>query len=387
MRRAASWGLAPRLLAATVAAVLVVAATAWAIAALVGPSVFHDHLAVSGVDDPDAVLHAERAFADAAGLSLTLGLVAGVLAAAAVSAFIARRAARSLTLATTAAGRVAAGDHSARVPAVGIGREFDELAAAFNTMAADLGSVESGRRRMLGDLAHEMRTPVATLEAYLEAIADGVQPADAETVAMLRGQVVRLARLAEDVALVTTAEEGRLAMRRAPVGVGTVVDAAHAQAAGRFAELGVDLAVRAAPDARSVVLDADADRLGQVLTNLLDNALRHTPAGGHVALEARRIGPGVAVTVADDGEGVSAEHLPHLFERFYRVDSARDRTRGGSGVGLAIVRAIVEAHGGTVRAASDGPGAGARFTVTLPVSVTPARVVGREEGNHGARSR
>lgn len=387
MRRTASWGLAPRLLAATVAALLVAAATAWAVTALVGPSVFRDHLAVSGVVDPAAVLHAERAYADAAGLSLALGLMAGVLAAAVVSAFLARRAARSLTLATTAAGRVAAGDHSARVPAVGIGREFDELAAAFNTMAADLGSVESGRRRMLGDLAHEMRTPVATLEAYLEAIADGVQPADAETVAMLRGQVVRLARLAEDVALVTTAEEGRLAMRRAPVGVGTVVDAAHAQAAGRFAELGVDLAVRAAPDARSVVLDADADRLGQVLTNLLDNALRHTPAGGHVTLEARRTGPGVAVTVADDGEGVSAEHLPHLFERFYRVDSARDRTRGGSGVGLAIVRAIVEAHGGTVRAASDGPGAGARFTVTLPVSVTPARVVGRDEGNHGARSR
>ena len=107
--------------------------------------------------------------------------------------------------------------------------------------------MESSRRRMLGDLAHEMRTPVATLEAYLEAIADGVQPADAETVSMLRGQIVRLARLAADVALVTTAEEGRLAMHRARVGVGAVVDAAHAQAAGRFAELGVDLAVRMRP--------------------------------------------------------------------------------------------------------------------------------------------
>ena len=366
-RRPQAWGLAPRLFAATTAVVLVAAATAWVVAAAIGPGIFTDHLRHSGTNDPAALVHAEEAFRNASAISLAVALVAAVATSAVVSGYLTRRVGRSLATATQAARRVAVGDHTARVPPMGMGRDFEELAEAFNSMAADLGAIEVSRTRMLGDLAHEMRTPVATLDAYLEALQDGVRAADAKTLTMLRAQVARLARLGEDVALVTTAEEGGLTMRRTALRVARVVADAHTQAAARYADAGVDLDVRVADDARHAVVHGDADRLGQVLTNLLDNALRHTPRGGSVTLTAATKGSNVVLEVSDTGAGIDPEHVPHLFERFYRVDTARDRAHGGSGVGLAIVRAIVGAHGGTVTAASPGVGQGAIFTVTLPL--------------------
>jgi len=360
------WGLGARLLAAIIAVVLVAAATALAVAAVIGPVLFHDHLLMAGGED-NVVEHAERAFDGASAISLSLALLAGLATSVVVSVFLTRRIGRSLGSVRRAAGRVADGDYSARVPEVGMGAEFDDLARAFNTMATDLERIEQTRTQLLGDLAHEMRTPVATLDAYLEAIQDGVSEADEDTVLVLREQVGRLARLAEDISLVTTAEEGRLSMRREPVEVGQVVTAAVTQASARYAAAGVELAVSASEEARRTVLQADADRLGQLLTNLLDNALRHTPAGGRVEIGALRIGDGIRLSVADTGSGIGAEHLSHLFERFYRADTARDRAHGGSGVGLAIVSSIARAHGGRVTAASEGPGRGAVFTVELPV--------------------
>jgi len=249
-----------------------------------------------------------------------------------------------------------------------MGSEFDELAGAFNTMATDLGQIELSRSRMLGDLAHEMRTPITTLRAYLEAIAEGVEQPAAATLAMLGDQVARLARLSEDIALVTTAEEGRLTMRRTPLVVADLVSEVAAQAGSRFVAGGVDLDVRVSPVAATALVDADADRIAQVLTNLLDNALRHTPPGGHVHVTVDRLGATLRIVVADDGEGILAEHLAHVFDRFYRVDTARDRAHGGSGVGLAIAKAITEAHGGSIAAGSEGPDRGAVLTVSLPVA-------------------
>jgi len=364
------WGLAPRFLAAIVVVVLVGSATAWVVAVAVGPVIFHAHLSDSGAAGPGVVLHAEEAFRTASALALALALLVALGASVAVSLFVARRITRSLAPVTAATRRVAAGDHSARVPAVGMGAEFDDLAAGFNTMAGDLARVESTRTRMLADLAHEMRTPVATLDGYLEAILDGVQQADEPTVTMLRGQVARLARLAQDITLVTTAEEGRLSTQWEPVAVAGLVNAAAAQAAAQYAQRGVALKVHVAGEAATAVVEADPVRLGQVLTNLLDNAVRHTPPGGHVELGVEREGHAVRVRVRDDGEGIPAEHLPFVFDRFYRVDAARDRAHGGSGVGLAIVKAITQAHGGSVSVASDGPGRGAAFTLTLPLSGT-----------------
>ncbi|MFH5823430.1 sensor histidine kinase [Georgenia sp. AZ-5] len=365
----ASWGLAARLLAAIVVVVLAGSATAWAVASVIGPAVFHVHIIErSGTSDPGVLRHSEEAFATASGYSLGFALLAALVTSVIVSVFLTRRIGRSLARVRQAAGRLAAGDYTVRVPAVSMGAEFDDMATAFNTMAADLGRIEETRTRLLGDLAHEMRTPVATLDGYLEGIQDGVVPADEGTMAMLRDQVSRLARLAEDIALVTTAEEGRLTMNREPVEVGQIVDAALAQASARYAAQQVRLVAKMPDDAKKVLLSADVDRIGQVLTNLLDNALRHTPAGGTVRLGADRVDGGVRIRVGDDGEGIAAEHLPHVFERFYRADTARDRAHGGSGVGLAIARSIVRAHGGDVTASSPGPGRGAIFTVELPVA-------------------
>ncbi|MGM0385234.1 MAG: sensor histidine kinase [Actinomycetota bacterium] len=361
-------GVGTRLLLATIAVVLVATTTAWVVVLAVGPGIFHHHMLMTGVTDPDVILHAEEAFEDASAVSVSIALMVALVTASGLGLVLTRRVTRSLDAVTDASRRVAAGDHDARVPDVRMGREFVAMADSFNAMAADLGEVESSRTRMLGDLAHEMRTPLATIDAHLEAISDGVRAADEETLAVLGSQVNRLARLAEDVALVTSAEEGGLSMRRGPLRIADVLEEARTHAAARYDEAGVDLEVRVTGAARSAVVDADGDRLGQVLTNLLDNARRHTPAGGRVTVTADVVGDDVRLEVADTGEGIAPEHLPHLFERFYRVDTARDRAHGGSGVGLAIVRAIMRAHGGTVTASSDGAGRGAVFALTLPVS-------------------
>ena len=331
--------------------------------------IFHAHMARVGAVSPEVTVHAEEAFRTASALSLALALAAATLTSVVVSIFLTRRITLSLGPVIAAARRVAGRDYTARVPPVGMGAEFDELADAFNSMAADLGRVEVTRTQMLADLAHEMRTPIATLGAYLQAIAEGVEHADPPTLDMLRDQVARLSRLSEDVALVTTAEEGRLTMRRTPIAITKIVAGAAAQALPRCSERGVDLDVHIAPITANVLVDGDGDRLGQVLTNLLDNALRHTPPGGAVRVIVDRVATGVRIIVADDGQGIPPEHLEHVFDRFYRVDSARDRAHGGSGVGLSIARAITEAHGGTITVHSDGPGRGAAFTITLPVAL------------------
>ena len=365
------WGLGARLLAAILTVILAAVVTAWAVAAAIGPVVFHDHMLMTEAADSTVVTHADQAFTTAWTLTLALALLAALLTSVAVSVFLTRRIARSLERVRQAATQVASGDYDARVPEVHMGTEFDDLAGSFNTMAADLGEIEQTRIRMLGDLAHEMRTPVATLDAYLEGILDDVVTADKPTVAMLQEQVARLARLAKDIALVTAAGEGRLSMHWRPLLVGEVIDDAVAQASARATDKSVNLTVTATEAARQTVLTADPDRLGQVLTNLLDNSVRHTPSGGRVTVDAQRTGSTLKLSVQDTGSGITAEDLPHLFERFYRADTARDRAHGGSGIGLAIVRSIVHAHGGTVTAASPGPGHGAVFTLKLPINIHP----------------
>jgi signal transduction histidine kinase len=265
-----------------------------------------------------------------------------------------------------AASDVAGGHYDVRVAGPGLGPEFDALASGFNQMAGRLGSVEQTRRRLLADLGHEMRTPVAMLEAYLEALEDGVATLDAGTVELLRAQTKRLARLSDDITSVSRAEEGQVGLHVRPVRPESVTTAAADAAAEAYQAKGVHLVTRFA--AGLPELSLDPERMGQVLGNLLDNALRHTPAGGAVTISAA-LSPGtsdVELSVADTGEGIPAAHLPHLFERFYRVDTARDRTHGGSGIGLAIAKALVEAHDGQLSATSPGAGQGSTFRILLP---------------------
>lgn len=360
------WGLASRLLVGIAVVLATAAASASVVALAVGPSLFHRHMVRAGLGDHDAaVLHAEAAFRDAGAVALGLALAAALAAAAAVSVVLTRRIGRTLGTVAAAAADVGAGRYEARVPAAGLGAEFDDLAAQFNAMAARLHEAERLRGRLLADVAHELRTPVATITGYLEAVEDGVQPLDAPTIALLRDQATRLTRLAQDLADVTHAEAGDLALDLDDVDVDDLLRAAAAAARERAAAAGVDL--RVDPTSGGPAVRVDRARMAQVLDNLVANAVRHTPAGGTVTLRARRTAPGaVHLVVADTGEGIAAEHLPHVFERFYRADTARDRARGGSGIGLAISRALVEAHGGTIAAASPGAGRGTTVTVTLP---------------------
>jgi len=341
--------------------------TAWTIAATIGPSVFHEHLARANVGStPAQIAHTEQAFQSASAISLSLALLAALVAALGVSLYMTRRIGRSVATIAAAASDVAGGHYDVSVPGPGLGPEFDALATGFNQMAGRLGSVESNRLRLLADLGHEIRTPVATLEAYLEGLEDGVATLDAGTVELLRAQTRRLTRLSEDISSVSRAEEGQVRLDLRLVQPASVVAAAVDAVAAAFGAKGVQLLTNVPtglPDLR-----IDPDRMAQVLGNLLENALRHTPSNGTVTITASTSTTGsVEVSVADTGDGIAAEHVPNVFERFYRVDAARDRTHGGFGIGLAIAKALSEAHGGQLTVTSPGTDQGSTFRVVLPI--------------------
>ena len=357
-------GFAGRLLLAQALVLIASALTTWLVASATAPSIFHDHLERAGVGHTASeTQHVEEAFASALLVSLSVALLAAVTAALGVSWYFSRRVRRSISPVTAAASQVAAGRYDARVPDPGLGGEFASLTRTFNALAARLGAVETTRRKMLADLAHEMRTPLATIDAHLEAVEDGVRELDETTLGVLRASTRRLVRLAEDISAISHAEEGRLDIDPQPVDPASLAEGAAGTARDRYAAKGVRL--ETSINTHDPVL-ADTDRIGQVLTNLLDNALRHTPPGGTVTLTCSRVDRWVQYTVADTGEGIAGEHLSHVFDRFYRVDSARDRSHGGSGIGLSIAKALVDAHGGGIAVSSAGLGAGATVTVRLP---------------------
>ena len=358
-------GLGSRLLLAQVLVLAAGAVTTGVVAAVVGPPLFAEHLRRAGVSGASAEqMHAEQAYVYATVISVGAALCVATLAALAVTWYISRRLQRSITTVAGAATDIADGHYDSRVPPARLGTDFDTLTTSFNQMAARLQTVDSSRRRLFADLAHEIRTPIAVLEAYFEAVEDGVRSLDADTVATLRRQTHRLVRFADDAAALAQAEEAQATVVPTTVTVDDLVTSAAASARDRFAAEGIELAVRVAPGLPP--LWADPHRLGQVLGNLLDNALRHTPTGGLVTISADSIGDALRLIVTDSGDGIGAEHLPHVFERFYRTDTARDRNRGGSGLGLSITKALVEAHGGHIDATSAGPAAGSTFTITLP---------------------
>lgn len=309
---------------------------------------------------------AERAYLTSVQSALWL---AGGLAAAlalAASLLLARQIANPVRALTAAARRVAGGDFSERVP-VRSQDELGELAGAFNAMAQALGRQEALRRQMAADVAHELRTPLAVLQANLEALLDGVRPLSTEAVAELHQETHLLARLVADLRDLSLAEAGQLPLERKPTDLARLARAACARFALQAEARGVRLAIEVADDVPPA--EVDPDRIAQVVHNLLDNALRHAPVGGAVEV---RVEPGarpetVQVAIRDTGSGIPPEHLSNVFERFYRVDPARSRGAGGSGIGLAVVKQLVEAHGGQVWVDSP-PGQGATFRVALPAA-------------------
>lgn len=358
-------GLAIRLFRVQALVVASGALTLVVIAVAIAPGLFRDHLqhAVGSVPR-DLAYHLDQALARALLISLGVAVVAGLITALAVSWVITRRLTRPITEMAEAATRIANGDYHARVPPSGLGVEFALLDNAFNRMAGALYGTERRRGALLADLAHELRTPLATLDSFLEGVEDGVVPTSEATWRTMREQTSRLGRLVDDINSVSRAEERQLNLAPYPVDLHQVVDEAIRVVSAAFADKGVALRRQHAQGPARVT--ADPDRLREILDNLLSNALRHTPPGGQVTLTTLTRTTAVELNVIDTGEGISAEHLPYLFDRFYRADPARSRATGGTGIGLTIARALAHAHGGDLRAASAGTGRGATFTLVLP---------------------
>lgn len=265
----------------------------------------------------------------------------------------------------SAARGLATRDFSQRVTASGTD-EMRAVAIAFNDMADQLEQAETLRRNLLADVAHELRTPLSVLQGNLRAILDEVYPLEQAEIVRLYDHTRFLSRLVNDLHELAQAEAKKLPLDRQAIDLGQLiknsVETFQPTAEAKQVALRVELPATLPP------ISVDAARLRQVLQNLLANALRHTPAGGSITVKAATHHQVVDLTVRDTGEGIPSEHLPHIFDRFYRTDPARGRDRGGAGLGLAIARAIIEAHGGTIQAASL-PGQGTQFMIQLPLVV------------------
>ncbi|WP_031027242.1 sensor histidine kinase [Streptomyces sp. NRRL WC-3725] len=318
-------------------------------------------------------------------LRIAWGAALVLLVTVAVTAFAGIRLVRPLRRLTLAAQRMEAGDVSARVEVTG-GDEIARLSAAFNAMSQRREQLESARKAMVSDVAHELRTPLSNIRGWLEAVEDGIVPPDEELVASVLEEAVLLQHVIDDLRDLSAADAGELPLTTEPLNVADVL-AQTAQGHGPRAEAaGVRLVVAADP---GLTVPADPVRLRQAVGNLVSNAIRHTPPGGTVLLKAagdlpvpaqtgRAAGaattagvPGVRIEVSDTGSGIAPEDLPHVFDRFWRAEKSRSRQTGGSGLGLSIVRKLIEAHGGTVEAQST-PGTGSTFTLHLPGLTSPA---------------
>jgi signal transduction histidine kinase len=283
-----------------------------------------------------------------------IALVLGVVLFAQITA--------PLQLLTMAAERIEHGDLNARVP-VRTRDELGRVSGAFNAMADSLAQSQTARRNLVADIAHELRTPLTVMRANLEAMQDGLLPLNVAQVNEVHEQTLLLARLVDDLRLLSLAEAGQLKLERSPTDVVALARAVVEHAAISAQAKGVSLTLDA-PNALPSI-DVDADRIIQVLQNLIANALQYTPKDGHVTVSLGTQGDSLEVSVADTGVGIATEDLPHVFDRFYRADKSRARVSGGSGLGLAIVKQLVEAHHGRIQVESE-VGRGSRFVFTLP---------------------
>jgi signal transduction histidine kinase len=295
------------------------------------------------------------------GLAVALPILAIALAARAF-----RGIATPLAGVMAAADAVAEGDLSARVPESGPG-DFRRLAHSFNRMTGELERAEQQRRNLTADVAHELRTPLHIIQGNLEGMADGVyEPSESHLEATLE-ETRLLARLVEDLQTLSLAEAGQLALNEEPVNVAELLADVGISFSGQAEAAEIALAVSTEGDATGLTVWADYGRLDQVLGNLMANALRYTPPGGTIRLGAANRAEKVIITVADTGEGIPAEDLPYIFDRFWRGDRSRPHGGGSSGLGLAIAQQLVRAHHGRIEVTSEA-GQGTTFTIELPAA-------------------
>lgn len=255
---------------------------------------------------------------------------------------------------------LASGSYHERVP-LPHEEELAALAADVNALGAALEETESRRLRLIAEVAHELRTPIATLKGYLEGLLDGVFQADDETIAAAVREAARMERLADDLTALSRVQEGRFELQLEMVNLNDIATDVTERLRPQYEDQGVDLVVELGPP---ISLQVDRDRIQQVLTNLVGNSLSYTPTGGVVAVSSAKRDGVARITVSDTGRGLSNDQLEMVFERFYRVDRG---AAGGTGIGLTIARSLARAHGGDVTAFSKGPGGGSSFVLTLPV--------------------
>ncbi len=289
-------------------------------------------------------------------------VIAGILGTAGGIA-ASRILAAPITQLAEATHSIGAGNLATRVHVRSSSRETDELADAFNKMAAALQLAAEQRNALTTDISHELRTPLTVLEGNLRAALDHVIELDDEQIANLYAQTNHLIRLVNELRELAMAESAQLPLDRHPLDLGPLIQETVAVFVPLAEEKGVTLTAEVAPALPAV--DVDHVRVRQVLHNLLGNALRHTPDGGAIVVTAAPSAPGVAVAVRDNGDGIDPQQIEHIFDRFYRTDPSRSRETGGSGLGLAIVKALVEAHGGSVHASSAGQGQGSMIEIYL----------------------
>jgi len=307
-------------------------------------------------------------------------LVAASLAfvtAVVVSTFVTRRIVKPVQEMGKASQRIADGRYDERVQ-VGGEDELAELGRSFNRMANKLAQTEEHRRQLIGDVAHELRTPLSSIKSVMEGLQDGVLRPEPQTFASVEQEVNRLQRLVHDLEELSKAEAGQISLEKERMDPVKLVEMAASRLRQQFADKQVSLNTINPPDLPAIT--ADPARMIQVLLNLLGNALQYTPSGGQVTIQCEvdhnqtsicrelMTQRCLLITVTDTGIGLSADQLPHIFERFYRVDKSRSRAGGGSGIGLTISKHLVEAHGGRLTAASPGLNQGSTFTIILPVA-------------------
>jgi histidine kinase len=343
-----------------------VVATALLTRSLAG-SFFDDHLRDMGHDPEVGGMSSmmfdqlSSGFDDSFSRAITIAVLVGVLAAVAASGFAATRLLRPIERIRRAARRLASGFYTERVPVPGE-TELAALAADVNALGEALEQVEERRVRLVAEVAHELRTPLTTIQGYMEALLDGVLEPSDEIFAAAAREAARLQRVATDLSLLSRAEEGRLELQIQRIDLAAVAAEAAERLRPQFDANQVALVVACR---EQLPVDGDADRLAQVLINIVGNALSHTSASGSVEVTCERVGRIGRVAISDTGRGIPADQLGLIFERFYRIDR---EAPGGTGIGLTIARRIARLHGGDVTAASPGPGGGATFSVSIPLA-------------------